>query len=207
MIGRRGAVRAPDGQRQHDEREDRQQMDRAPGTDQRDLVDPERAAATAAISSTQIQPSVRCGKVPLAQRLDHPSIMPSSPLRAEVDYQPGRHRTQAAQAHRSRPPIRHELDQAHVDTETCKRDPVVQRRWSREKLRCAVLERPTLEIPALRTECRRPCRCCGRRRRLRPRGAGPPLMGRRSRNRRLDRRGRNCRRRHRCGRRAWSAPS
>ena len=35
-------VRAPDRERQHDKHEDGQQVDRAPGTEQTNLVDPER---------------------------------------------------------------------------------------------------------------------------------------------------------------------
>src|SRR3978361_752720 len=35
-------MRAPDAEREHYQREDRQQMDRAPRTDQPDLMDPER---------------------------------------------------------------------------------------------------------------------------------------------------------------------
>ena len=66
---------------------------------------------------------------------------------------------------------------------------------------------PTARSRRLRTECRRPCRCCARRRRLRPRGAGRARTDRWSRNRRPNHRGRNCRHRRRCGRRAWSAPS
>ena len=57
--GARAALR----EHQHDRREDRQQMDRAPGADQSDLVDPERAIAT----SHQHHPDpaeVRCGSVP-----------------------------------------------------------------------------------------------------------------------------------------------
>src|ERR1700722_15012880 len=42
MVGAIVTARPPYGQRKRDQHEDRQQMDRAPGTDQPDLVDPER---------------------------------------------------------------------------------------------------------------------------------------------------------------------
>ena len=49
---------------------------------------------------------------------------------------------------------------------------------------------------------RQACRHGGQERPLRPHGAGPPLTDRRSRNRRLNLRGRNCPHRRRYGRRA-----
>src|SRR5437667_6913664 len=64
MFGDLVPVRPQDGQRKHDQHDDRQQVNRAPGTDQPDLVDPEELIATVTMSRTQTQPTVRWGKVP-----------------------------------------------------------------------------------------------------------------------------------------------
>jgi hypothetical protein len=56
------ALGADNGDRQQDQHQDRKQMDRAPNS--LSWWIPNELAATVAISTTQIQPMVRCGSVP-----------------------------------------------------------------------------------------------------------------------------------------------
>jgi len=58
MIDDAMPMREPHAERKHDQRENRQQMDRAPGTPEFDLVDPERTQRDRQIRTTQIQPIV-----------------------------------------------------------------------------------------------------------------------------------------------------
>ena len=63
------AARGNHADNEHDQREDRQQVDRAPRPDParapvRSSWIPNDEPATTVISATQIQPSVRCGSVP-----------------------------------------------------------------------------------------------------------------------------------------------
>src|SRR5262245_27943356 len=53
-----------DGERQHREGEDREQVDRAPWPPNAQVVDPERSRRPITMSKTQIQPIVRWGSVP-----------------------------------------------------------------------------------------------------------------------------------------------
>ena len=201
MVATRGAcARATRASGSIDQREDRQQMDRAPRTDQPDLMDPERA-----------------------DRHGQPSAAPRSSRASDAAAFPSARRLHQRRARRRSSPRRHEAGSRErhsssgagsCDVPSFNRASTGHRTLTRLRTPISAIHRAVAVSAAMPATA---LVASERNIVVHVAVAAPPAAtarrgaarwtDRRSRNRRRTHRSRNCRRRRRCGRRAWSASS